>query len=255
MRKVMMKIAAMAMVLAMVFTFAGCDILNFKLGDILPGGRNPVEGNVMSPEMAGNDFAFDATPDMETAPVEEAEPEEVPAEERSVSDFMELLEFLNTAFEETYGAQVNWDQTYSRIFENEEASMAGEDPVEIRAGFHDYDVTHDALMASLYPVTNVDSLDHWREHISQYLSAQMVEKWSAEQDVLVEYGGKLYMMRAGRGYGAWLLELETAKFVSQGNDACSIAVNCYAFGEYECTYQVDFVLSGGNWIIDNYYTI
>ena len=257
MRKIMVKFAAMAMVLVMVFTLAGCDIMNFKLGDILPNG-NRMEGNMMSPEVAGNDsFIFDDEPDMvETAPTEAPIEIEIEAvEEYDVSYFMPHLEFLNTAFEETYGAEVDWNNACSRIYANEDACMNGEDPVEIRPGFYDYSVTNDPLAATVYFVTNCNSLDQWEESLAKYLSQEMIVKWAQEQDVLVEYGSKLFMLRAGRGYGSWLLELETAKLVSQGDELCSVTVDCYGFGEYECTDQVDFVPSDAGWVIANYYVI
>ena len=246
MRRIMVKITAMALVFALSLVFAGCKKIGLDLGKLLPGGnRGDMESSMVGAVVAGDDYSTDDTDPSE----------DVPAKDPTIADFTELLKFLNTSFEGTYGAEADMTQPHSRIFTSQESCMNGDDPVEVRAGILSMDESNDPAAMVLYPVTNVKTLAQWKESLAQKFSVDMITKWETEQDVLAEYSGKLYMLRGGQGYGAWLLELDTAKIVSQSTGACSVTVDCLAFGEYECTYQVDFVYSDGRWIINNYYTI
>ena len=246
MRK-MMRIFAMAVAVTMVFTFAGCELAGFDLNDWIPGGNQNEGGAVMAPEVSGSDFY---APEVEaTEPLMEA------PEEASVTDLMAALTVLNTSFTGTYGVVADMSRPHSRIYASEEACIAGETPLEIRGGTCSADISHDPALMVLYPVTSVDSLDAWQEYLSNYFSPAMVEKWAAEQDCLAEYFGVLYLTRGGQGYGAWTLRLDQVQIVSQGDGSCAVTVDCYAFDEYESTYQVEFLWNGSRWIIDDYYTV
>lgn len=254
MRKTATKIALMALVFIMIFTLAGCKIGSIDLGELLPNdNRNQLESNMMAPEIAGIDFAAPEADAVEPTMVTEL-PATIPAEV-SLSDFSESLAFLNTYFQETYGVEVDWDNSYSRIYASEEACMNGEAPIEVRAGSVDMNESHDPLMASVFPGINVTTMDQWRDLLSQYVSDGIINQWEQEQDCIVEYSGTLYLLRGGRGYGVYELKPDSAEIISQEEGYCKLTVDCYYFEEYECTYQVELQWTDGRWIIQSYYPV
>ena len=251
MRKKATKIAILGFVFIMIFTLAGCKIGSIDLGELMPNNnRNPFESNMAAPDIAGIDFAAPKTDSTEPTLTTQA-PATMPAEV-SIPDLEESLSFLNSYFQETYGIEVDWDNTHSRIYASEEACMNGEPPIEVRAGAIEMSESHDPLMASVFPATNVTTMDQWKELLRRYVSDSIISQWEQEQDCIVEYNGILYLLRGGRGYGVYNLKLDSAELISQEEGYCKLTVDCYYFEEYECTYQVELQWTSGRWIIQNY---
>ena len=174
----------------------------------------------------------------------------------TLDELLPLLELLNSFYAETYGAEVNWSETYYRVYENEDSFDNGDDPIAIKLsvpGEQRNEVTFDPVELSLYVVQNFSSLAEWQAYLLQYMNPELVEEWiDYGAYEFVTYNDILYLVRGGRGYGSYSLKLLTARLIYNESNKCSITVDRYSFDNYDCTLRVDFVWSQGKWMIEDY---
>lgn len=174
----------------------------------------------------------------------------------TLDELLPLLELLNSFYAETYGAEVNWSETYYRVYENEDSFDNGDDPIAIKLrvpGEQRNEVTFDPVELSLYVVQNFSSLAEWQAYLLQYMNPELVEEWiDYGAYEFVTYNDILYLVRGGRGYGSYSLKLLTAKLIYNEGNKCSVTVDRYFFDNYDCTLRVDFVWSQGKWMIEDY---
>lgn len=174
----------------------------------------------------------------------------------TLDELLPLLELLNSFYAETYGAEVNWSETYYRVYENEDSFDNGDEPIAIKLsvpGEQRDEVTFDPVELSLYVVQNFSSLAEWQAYLLQYMNPELVEEWiDYGAYEFVTYNDILYLVRGGRGYGSYSLKLLTARLIYNESNKCSITVDRYSFDNYDCTLRVDFVWSQGKWMIEDY---
>lgn len=174
----------------------------------------------------------------------------------TLDELLPLLELLNSFYAETYGAEVNWSETYYRVYENEDSFDNGDEPIAIKLsvpGEPRDEVTFDPVELSLYVVQNFSSLAEWQAYLLQYMNPELVEEWiDYGAYEFVTYNDILYLVRGGRGYGSYSLKLLTARLIYNESNKCSITVDRYSFDNYDCTLRVDFVWSQGKWMIEDY---
>lgn len=179
-----------------------------------------------------------------------------PAENVTLDELLPLLELLNSFYAETYGAEVNWSESFYRVYENEDAAYNGDAPIAIKPGYpSSWEDSYDPVMLSLYEVSNFSSLSEWKEYLLQHMSPELVEGLTDDvtrSGAFFAYNGTLYLVRGARGYGSQWLNLDTARLIYNKGNKCSVGVDCFIFDFFECTYQVDFVWVQGKWVIENY---
>lgn len=164
----------------------------------------------------------------------------------TIENLMPSLELVNSSFLEIYGAEVDWDKAFYFVYSSEEAAMNEEAPVAIS----DDESVNDPAYQQLYRVMNFNTVEQWRAYLINYLSEELADQWieNGRYD-LAEYFGTMYIVQGARGYGAYMLDLDTARIVASDENNCTVEVDCTFFDEFDSVYSIRFENRQNRWIV------
>ncbi len=147
---------------------------------------------------------------------------------------------IDSCVAETFGADADFTQGYLRLYDTEEAALAGENCAalvpeqELSGTDGTYEGRYvDPGYASLYPISNYTAAADAEAYLKQYLSDAAYETMVGEAlgwD-LYEFEGKLYLVRGGRGYGAESYDWSTAAYRGRQNGLAIVTVGKRMFDE------------------------
>ncbi len=149
----------------------------------------------------------------------------------------------------------NWDEEKYAVFKTEEEantpysipSMLINMGKAMPSGYFE-----DPSFASFYPVSNFSSKEDIYEYLSLYFTKSFIsEQMQNIEDNFLEFDGGLYLVRGGRGYGYFNIDLDTINYQSIQNDI--LLVDFLAGGEaFGYAYTV-FDYEDGVLKIDDFY--
>lgn len=163
-----------------------------------------------------------------------------------VNEVYPTLECLKSCDLELFGAQIDESIAYSAGMTTVEGIQQvgvlypkGE---PLPQGFEE-----DPGYADYYLVKNFRTNSEVWEHLSHYLSEKVIH--DVFHNDFLEYDGKLYLQRGGRGYGAIVCEPDTACYLRKENDCHVLKIDYWAFGEYDHTAELYMMNTSEGWKI------
>lgn len=202
-------------------------------------------------------------PDRDTDPpeteTEEQETTEIPEttetepEEVTLEDLMPYLQLLQSCSDEFYGAEVNQDVSYYRVFSGAEDYINDVTPSNIVEGVcYDSSVTNDPLCACLYLVENFQTEAEVMDYLKKFMTDDVAEAVFTDPYRFTEFEGRLYITYFGRGYGEMILDLDSAQLTAQSGDTCTVTIDRYWFYDEERKSEtIEFTNDNGRWKISS----
>ena len=187
-------------------------------------------------------------PATEAAPVETAA-ETVAAETQTLVPAT-LLEDIAPALDCLY----SWDQeTYGAIADFDTAMMAGLKDGKISVLYDQNDklpegYEQDPGFIRYHPVFNFASLEEVKKELSKYVTDEVLAEMDLEEAFL-EFEGKLYLVRGARGYGAYLCDVGTVKYLGEKDGLQQITIGYNLFDNYSNDVTVSFLETEEGWKI------
>ena len=234
----MKKISAVLLAVLMLFCCTGCSVTDYVFD-----AATESETVAAEPEFT-DDYTENSGSTEAVVPAEPAETEETETADDLLSALSTHMWLLNECMLETYGAELNRDVAYARVYTSQDAMMNGEAPIDIVPRSTVTEIT-DATDATLYEVTNFSTNAEVRAYLEEYFTPALVSSLFFEE--FQEFDGKLYMVYGSRGYGESLYDLDSAYIVEADDDHCIVAVNMYYFEELMGEMHLTFEKTDGRW--------
>lgn len=245
-----------AVIIAVIFFLAMCD------SDSGSSSSNTPPADDLNPEPP---TAYSIPTEQPEAPVidlpaEPSAPPAAPTEAPAAQDpSMTPEEFLDTVYWhlywfnecciENYGAAVDYNQVYARVYSSQEAMMNGEAPIDIVPRSSLTTVT-DPINANLYPIENYTSNAQIRSTLETYITSDLVSLLF--NNPFQEFEGKLYFVEGSRGMGTVFYDVNSASVMELGEEYCTVFMDKYYFDQPDGEVMVKFQKLGGNWYIAEY---
>jgi hypothetical protein len=160
------------------------------------------------------------------------------------AELIPWTDVVASCMEETFGADADFTQGYTRLYATEEDANAGTNCAalvpegEIAGTEATYDGQYiDPAYAVLYPVSNYTTAAEVEAHLREYLSDTAYETLVGEYlgwDFF-EFEGTLYLVRGGRGYGAEYYDWTTVSFLGEQDGLAAVSVDKRMFDELSGT--------------------
>ena len=231
----MKKVFSFILAAFMLFCCAGCSV-----ADYIVDPATESEAVTAEPELTDDYTESTGT----VVPAEPAETEETESADDLLSVLSTHMWLLNECMLETYGANLNRDVAYARVYTSQDAMMNGEAPLDVVPRSTITEIT-DATDATLYEVTNFSTNAEVRAYLEEYFTPALVSSLFFEE--FQEFDGKLYMVYGSRGYGESLYDLDSAYIAEADEDRCTVAVNMYYFEELMGEMHLMFEKIDGRW--------
>lgn len=170
-------------------------------------------------------------------------------------EVMPNIEVLSKCVEELFCADVNYSEEYAAIYESEQSYDDGDGAPALlyskkqEAPKGDY--FKDPTESSYYMVNNFKTNEEVKQYLKGYLSDKIIDRWFHND--FLEYNGNLYLQRGGRGYGALLCAMHSARFLEQKQDKYYVAVDFLLFDELDYVEILEFTKIGEKWVITDAY--
>ncbi len=241
---------AQLLTLAMLVSLSGCSVLS----QLLSRQQNSLSVEADPPETDEEAAVYEAdAAGEETLQPEENTPE-APAQPElpTVDSLLPYVELYNSCLRCHFGAEFDDSVIYHRLYASEDAMINGEAPIGV-IGPDDpqYDACGDPTCASVYLVTNFNSISELKTYLRGYMTELAVEFLSTDMDYgLLEMNGQLYIVFGSMGYGATLLNTENCQIVEQSDTICTLAVDTLYFEESIGDSTLYFILEDGVWKLD-----
>ncbi len=200
-------------------------------------------GNIKFVVKEGNEY-YDIFPN--TSNVEFSEPPVI----------AEHIAALNEVFQETFFTGFDYSgETYARLFENEQINGTTADAIP------DLMVKYSEKNDKIYEDYYADAGDADCYLIDNYCSKaeiyDVLGEWLAEdifiqdiEDNMIEYGGRLYMVRGGRGYS--VKSCSGFRIEKQTETEIIAAGNYYLHGDLYGTINLDFSVDGSKILLESF---
>lgn len=192
-----------------------------------------------------------AAPTMEPTAELTAEPTAAPSAEiltdaALLASLQPHLRLLLSCYLETYGAELDRETAYARVYASADDLQNGVPPIDVVERASLTGMT-DPIDATLYRVTSFSTNREALDHMKQYMTAALAEAvFPAE---FLEFDGALYMVYGSRGYGANTFRPEEAVLTARADDACTVSAPFCYFEETAGTLTVEFQNTADGWRI------
>lgn len=115
----------------------------------------------------------------------------------------------------------------------------------------------DPTFSSYCPISNYSSKEQILDNLREYMDVDslgiMQNAYATVSDVLndnvLEFDGRLYMIRGGRGYGVYDYDPQTLKIVSFDETICEAECDLLYFDQFYSIQTISFEKRNGRWII------
>lgn len=154
------------------------------------------------------------------------------------------LQWLAQLDQETFGAEICWDQEY----------MAGYHQGALAALYPQGDPLPEGLEADpadarYYPIQNYTAVSQIRQDMEQYLAPEILDRIPFWQEDLLEFEGRLYLCRGGRGYGALTFRPDSLTYLGKTDGGHQVSLTYYLFEQPDHTAVLTFVPAEEGWIL------
>ena len=169
----------------------------------------------------------------------------------------EHIAALNEVLKETFGTDFDWDaETYSRLFKEEQTNGTAAEAIpdlmmknsEIRENGIPEGYFEDAGEADCYLIENYNSKAEIYDALGKFLSEDI---FAEEIELnIIEYDGRLYMVRGGRGYG--VRSCSCFVITEQTETQIKAAGNYFLHGDPAGKIELVFSVNGEEIILEKY---
>ena len=186
------------------------------------------------------------------------------SEQELLALLRENVEWLNAVENECFMAEVQWEEAYGAILSYENSQYGKIKRLVPRPTVSSELKRHvaegeavDPAERSFYPISNYSSKEQMLNDLCEYIdvdSPNIVQMSSSsvsdmlDEDVL-EFDGRLYMIRGGRGYGVYDYDPQTLKIVSFDETTCEAECDLLFFDQFYSVQTISFEKRNGRWII------
>lgn len=186
------------------------------------------------------------------------------SEQELLALLQENVEWLNAVEHEWFMAEVQWDEGYHAILSYENGQYGKIKRLvprptvssELKRYVAEGEVV-DPAERSFYLISNYSSKEQMLNDLHEYIdvdSQNIVQMSSSsvsdmlDEDVL-EFDGRLYLIRGGRGYGVFDYDPQTLKIVSFDETTCEAECDLLCFDQFYSVQTISFEKHNGRWII------
>ena len=107
----------------------------------------------------------------------------------------------------------------------------------------------DGAEKQYYKVLNFKSMEEFKKHLSSYFTDSYIKEIQEQIDEnIIEYNDDLYLVRAGRGYGANTVDFDSIDIVT--TPILKATVNTKLFDELDKTLEIEFIKDDGTYKIN-----
>ena len=166
--------------------------------------------------------------------------------ETFMEEIQPVLQCLQSCDRELFGAEVDQSRVFLAGMERKADGLAPgilyESGTPLPEGFEE-----DPACVEYYPVKNFHTNDEVRQYLSRFFSADVIQQ--VFHNDFLEFDGKLYLKRGGRGYGTVVCQPDTAEYLWEDSGRQAVKIDYSAFGEYDHSSQILLMYTGEGWKI------
>ena len=205
------------------------------------GSGTPASSAAPAPAPAESTSAPGSTPPS-TAPESPFDPDGF------LQDIRPAIDCLRSCDEELFGAQVDFSSGYCAAYRELDGQLVLDSLFPVQQELPDGAI-QDPAAASYYPVQNFDSIEAVRTGLCAHMTEDAVADLALLEDNFLEYDGKLYLCRGGRGYGALLCAPDTLCYLREEDGMQVVQIDYTLFDQYDSTRLLRFVNTDSGWKI------